>query len=632
MNALRRLANWLQPRSLVGRVFALYTVTLVGFVAASVGLFVHNQFTEGLESAQHRAEGLVLVMSPTVTESAVIGDYDTLKKMLDNAIRHSDFAAAEFIDLRGARVRAVAEGVSYAQPPAWLARLIADRLYEANQTIRVGGKDYGVLRLRFAAEHIAGDMWRQSLVAFALGAVALAGGLVGILVPLRRWLGKLDRFHELERAGPETLPVPEDAPIELRRTFETLIRSAREREAALTGLRRVLEDLLPGASRGHRDDLEAITQLISQLTTHLQERGAQLDAIFALSPDGFVSFDGQQRVNYTSPAFTQLTGLTSDEVLGMTEGELLAAWHGGSGARADQLPSLAVLRSAGQRILLPVERPKRRVLELALRTGNSQAVSQVLLLRDVTHQTEVDQMKSEFLSTAAHELRTPMASIYGFVELLSMKRLSPEKQDKALDTVHRQTKLMMSIVDELLDLARIEARRGMDFEFRRVDLTASVEQVVRDFVAPAGRQAPTLHLPDLVLPASIDQTKFAQALSNVLSNAYKYSPGGGEVTLSMSVGPDHTAILTVTDHGIGMTAEQLERICERFWRADSSGTIPGTGLGMSIVKEIVELLGGRLSVASEAGRGTSVTFQLPLLRNSSEPSPAPSPYAEFEPA
>ena len=608
--------RWWRPRwpqSLLGRVFALYTIALVGFVTAGVALFVRYQFTEGLESAQQRADGLVLVMSPTITESAVIGDYDTLKRTLENAIRHSDFASAEFIDLKGAKVQALAPPLDHGSPPAWLSRQIHERLYETNLTVSVGGRDYGVLRLRFAPERIAGELWRQSLVALALGAMALGGGLVAILVPLRRWLGKLDRLQQLERAGLDSLPVPEDAPIELQRTFETLIRAAKEREAALTALRSVLEGLLPGASSRGGDDLEAITQMISRLTTQVLEHGEHLNAIFQLSPDGFVSFDTERRVNYASPAFTRLTGLSEGEIAGVHESTLLARWHAVSGARPDQLPSLALLRSAGQKVLLTVERPKRRVLELALRSGETQIVSQVLLVRDVTHQTEVDQMKSEFLSTAAHELRTPMASIFGFVELLILKRLSPQRQQSALETVHRQTKLMMSIVDELLDLARIEARRGMDFEYERLDLRAVVEQVVRDFAVPDGRQTPALALPAAAVPVSIDRKKFAQALGNVLSNGYKYSPEGGAVEVSLVVSGTSTAQLTVADRGIGMSSAQLARVCERFWRADASGSIPGTGLGMSVVKEIVELLGGRLSLASEPGAGTQVTFELPVL-------------------
>ena len=124
---------------------------------------------------------------------------------------------------------------------------------------------------------------------------------------------------------------------------------------------------------------------------------------------------------------------------------------------------------------------------------------------------------------------------------------------------------------------------------------------------------------DRHLPVCVDLNKMRQALGNVLSNAYKYSPAGGPVQLRLVDGPPSQGGappmvgIEVRDHGIGMTAQQLSRVSERFYRADASGNIPGTGLGMSIVKEIIELLGGRLALASEPGQGTAVTLWLSLF-------------------
>jgi signal transduction histidine kinase len=257
------------------------------------------------------------------------------------------------------------------------------------------------------------------------------------------------------------------------------------------------------------------------------------------------------------------------------------------------------------------------MLEVGLRLGNTEAISQVLSLRDVTHKSEVDQMKSEFLSTAAHEMRTPMASIFGFVELMLHRQLSPERQRDVLETIHRQSQLMINIVNELLDLARIEARRGSDFVLETVDLADLVRDVLHDFNPPQERAVPQLATEAALTTVCVDLNKMRQALSNVLSNAYKYSPGGGAVSVRLVDGPPAaagtppTVGVEVRDRGIGMTAEQLARVSERFYRADASGSIPGTGLGMSIVKEITELLGGRLALASEPEQGTAVTLWLP---------------------
>lgn len=750
----------LLPGSLVGRVFALYTVVLAGFVLAGLGLFYRYQFSVELEEAQLRAETLSAVVLPTIADSAVIGDYDTIRRTLERAVYHSSFSSASFIDLRGGLVRAPHAEAPPVNAPDWLVRAVAERLYDTNQTINVGGRDYGVLRLSFAPERIAGGLWAQTRIAIVLALASLAGGLLLIRFPLVRWLGKLSRVEQFEKAMDEGEAVPtllaaDEAPTEFRATFEVLGRAAanlrsqrtqaavtlgsiadgvftldqsgsialanvaasemlgrraedmlgrpvaevlpqlfvvgdelmpwrnrrttllagerevvvettlspilapdgatvghvlacrdvseqhqldqrlrtelRSREAALVELRKVLEGLtrdLPLCPTGP-DDLAAISAMISELVSRLQVRGEQLDAIFALSPDGFVSFDAERHANYVSPSFSRLTGIAATAVLGRSETEVesllraqsgdIAAWRGFAAIRTEARQALD--GAAPKRTLIELERPTKRVLEVGLREGTTPVISQVLSLRDVTHETLVDQMKSEFLSMAAHELRTPMASIYGFAELLMRRKLSPEKQQEVLQTIHRQSELMVSIVNELLDLARIEARRGLDLELQTLDLGALVRDVIGDFKTPEGRERP--EFADAAGPAAaqVDRNKMRQAIGNVVSNAYKYSSPGSAVRVRIvsEAVPVPRVGIEIADRGIGMTADQLARVSERFYRADASGNVPGTGLGMSIVKEIIELLGGRLEMTSEPGQGTVVTLWLPLAAVAAKP-------------
>ncbi|WP_088278998.1 ATP-binding protein [Ideonella sp. A 288] len=746
----------LLPRSLVGRVYALYTVTLLAFVAAGLGLFYRHQFTVEMDEAQERAATLSAVIVPSVTDSAVIGDYDTIRRTLEQAVYHSSFASASFIDIRGGAVSAKQAERPRTQPPAWLANLVAARLYDTNQTIAVGGRDYGVLRLSFATERIAGLLWEQVRIALLMAVASLVGGLVLIRFPLVHWLGKLGRLQAFEEAmhGGHAAPsmlAAEEAPTEFQETFAVLGRAAERlqshrvqatvtlgaiadgvftldptgrvllanpaacamtgrdaeaaagqpigqllpglvfgeeglvawsgrrttlhqaergevvvdttlspilapdgntsgyvlacrdvseqhrldqrlraeleaREQALVALRRVLEGLtpdLPAPATGP-DDLAAISSMISGLVHRLQMRGEQLDAIFALSPDGFVSFDARRRVNYVSPAFTRLTGIAAERVLGAPEGQvesLLRAQgddtRGWCGFEAMRRASTATsTRGRPPRELIELVRPADRVLEARLRQGTTEAISQVLSLRDVTHETVVDRMKSEFLSTAAHELRTPMASIYGFAELMARRRMTTDQQHEIAETIHRQSELMITILNELLDLARIESRSGRDFEIETLDLSELAAQVLRDFKPPQDRALPVLDGDEAPATVRADRNKLRQALGNVLSNAFKYSPDGQPVSVTVvhRDGPDGAAIgVQVRDRGIGMTPAQLSRVCERFYRADASGNIPGTGLGMSIVKEIVELLDGQLAIDSTAGVGTTVTLWLPAV-------------------
>lgn len=363
----------------------------------------------------------------------------------------------------------------------------------------------------------------------------------------------------------------------------------------------------------------------------IRDRTEQLNAIFALSPDAFISFDAKRHVKYVSPAFRGMTGLDEAQLIGLHETDFSDRLRALCSAKAP-FPGLSQLHSAlsdreqahgaepalDQRQLIVLQGDRPRILEVGLRQSDAETVSQILYFRDVTHEQEIDRMKSDFLSTAAHELRTPMASIYGFSELLLSARLTEGRRQEALGAIHRQSKLMISIVNELLDLARIDARRGQDFDFQCVELNDVIGQVCADFQPPEERAAP-LHAPSArTLYVMADRLKLLQAIGNVLSNAYKYSPDGGDVSLDLVTEPADSIRLErvgirVTDRGIGMTSEQLARVSERFYRADTSGRIPGTGLGMSIVKEIISLHGGEIQLESEFGVGTTVTLWLPAM-------------------
>ena len=359
----------------------------------------------------------------------------------------------------------------------------------------------------------------------------------------------------------------------------------------------------------------------------------QLKAIFELSPDGFVSFDGAHCVKYVSPAFTRMTGLQDATVLGLDEVEFSALLAQACVPTAS-FPGMAALRArlegavdaapvADHQRQLKIELTgvRKRVLEVSLREKNAQNVTQILYLRDVTHETEVDRLKSEFFSTAAHELRTPMTSIYGFTELLLSHQFDEAQWRDFLSIIFKQIELMISIINELLDLARIEATQGKDFTITRVDVGDMLQEIVKGFKTQGGRAAP----PPVVLKRPIevlaDRVKLTQAVLNVLSNAYKYSPKGGAVTLEIVLSqPDGASVeddaalqvgIRISDQGIGMTESELAHVFDRFYRADASGKIPGTGLGMSIVHEIVTLLGGHVRIESAIGVGSTVTIWLP---------------------
>lgn len=420
----------------------------------------------------------------------------------------------------------------------------------------------------------------------------------------------------LRRSDGSTCPVDislSRAEWDERQFILALVRDISERKAAEAELAR------------YQHSLEA---LVEQRTRELNVRTEQLDAIFALSPDGFVSFDAERRVSFANGAFLRMTGLEGTDLTGMGEDalqQLLASKCVPTAPFPGIAPLLATYRQQLQdgispadsrRQLFELAAPASRVLEVGIRVPEaSTSVSQILYFRDVTHETEVDRMKSEFLTTAAHELRTPMASIYGYTELLRLREFEAPRRQQLLETISRQSQLMSSIINELLDLARIESRRGKDFVIELHCLQDIVAETCNGYKVPAGRNPPVITPSRQPLYVNVDRQKIQQALLNIISNAYKYSPQGGEVTISLHVdeAPGARRVgIEVLDPGIGMTPEQLARVFERFYRADDSGNIPGTGLGMSIVKEIVELHRGEVRLASAPGQGTTVMLWLPL--------------------
>lgn len=346
----------------------------------------------------------------------------------------------------------------------------------------------------------------------------------------------------------------------------------------------------------------------------LAKQNARLDAIFALSPDGFIACDAQDRVEYANGAVLRTLGLAEGELRGLGL-EALDAQLRERCEQPERYPGLAALFDSDPRengLLLELRWPSRAMVAVKGVQGGQDGPSRVLYFRDVTREAEVDRMKSEFLSTAAHELRTPMASIYGFSELLAEGGHDPETVKDLAQTIHGQSVRMTSIINELLDLARIEARRGKDFRYQPVLLAEVVAQAIAG-VRPDPERHPVSLAIDSTAWVTADPGKLVQALVNILGNAVKYSPAGGGIDLE-SLGPDadHPGLLgiAVRDRGIGMTPEQCGRVFDRFWRADTSGHIPGTGLGMAIVKEIVDLHGGRIEVVSRAGQGTTVRLWL----------------------
>ncbi|HEB13534.1 MAG TPA: PAS domain S-box protein, partial [candidate division CPR3 bacterium] len=224
---------------------------------------------------------------------------------------------------------------------------------------------------------------------------------------------------------------------------------------------------------------------------------------------------------------------------------------------------------------------------------------------------ELDRMKSEFLSTAAHELRTPLTSILGFSEILLKRKLDEERKNRFLKIINEESLSLSALINDLLDLSRIESGRGFKITKAPIEIGGIILENVDIFQEQTDKHTFKVNLPDDLVKIEADKDKINQVMENLISNALKFSPEGGEITVSMKETKDEVKV-SVSDNGMGIPEKDLSHVFEKFYRAEnaSSEAIGGTGLGLAIVKYIVESHGGKIWVESKLAKGSTFSFVL----------------------
>ncbi|WP_298036728.1 PAS domain S-box protein [uncultured Desulfuromonas sp.] len=239
----------------------------------------------------------------------------------------------------------------------------------------------------------------------------------------------------------------------------------------------------------------------------------------------------------------------------------------------------------------------------------------ITILRDMTREREIERIKREFLSTAAHELRTPLTAVMGFAELLlSGEDFDAQQQREFLEVIFEKTEALERIVDELLDVGRIETGRQIPLEKAPCSIGETIAAAVEGFRPQLCGKKLEISLPEADPRLEVDRQKMVQVLESLLDNAVKYSPGAGQVRIVGAAAGDAYRV-SIEDEGIGMSPEQADRAFDKFYRADASSTaVGGLGLGLTVARSIVEAHGGRIWLESGPGEGTRAIFSLPLER------------------
>ncbi len=358
----------------------------------------------------------------------------------------------------------------------------------------------------------------------------------------------------------------------------------------------------------------------------MQESEERFRQMFQSNPDPVVLAKLQDgTILDVNKAFENATGITRITALGHNSEEL-ALWADQSQREAFRKKLKAHGEVDNYEANFRVPDGQNRTALVSARVFNLHNDSCILLvIRDITTEKaaervliEMDQMKSELITTAAHELNTPLSAIMGYTELLITPEISKTLNDaqklEFLKEVYDKGEALSHIIDNLLDIGRIDCGQPASLDLHEADFTEVLSKTIGFYRVHDKEHIYTLDIPkDPVKPKLlIDRHRINQVLENLLSNAMKYSPKGTEIILKSRLEQDGWEV-RVIDQGIGMKQEQLDHIYEKFYRADSSDTsIGGLGLGMSIAKQIIESHNGEIRVESAMGEGTTVIFNLPF--------------------
>ncbi len=353
----------------------------------------------------------------------------------------------------------------------------------------------------------------------------------------------------------------------------------------------------------------------------VQER-RRLDAVLEGSADGIAIMDPGHRVQRWNRALVRLTGVGAAIAVGSRYDELIH-W-----AKREPGLDLTEAEAGGWPFSSVASLYVEGDLERATDAGGPVAVgityapifdrenrlvNIVANVRDITRFREAEQLKSTFISVISHELKTPVSLIKGYAGTLLREdaRWDARTVHESLKVIEEEADRLTALIENLLDASRLQAG-ALSLTKTDVALDALAAQLAEKFRTQTDKHTFVVEFPPAFPLVRGDEERLRQVLTNLLSNAIKYSPNGGAIRLSGRVEPERV-VVTVSDEGSGLPAEELTRVFDRFYRADTSATrrAQGAGLGLYLAKSVIEAHGGRIWADSESGRGAAFSFSLP---------------------
>jgi two-component system phosphate regulon sensor histidine kinase PhoR len=411
---------------------------------------------------------------------------------------------------------------------------------------------------------VAAVLWALAGAAGALAVLALGWGAI-----LAFHIVNLDRLTHWAATSTET-PVPEGSG-PWRPAFSALYRRVRTR-------------------RAHERDL-----------AHLIER---FQSAAEAVPDGMVVLDTANRIKWANVRAQSLLGLDLSQDIGAPLMNFVR-----------QPEFVRYVEAGDHRDPIVIDSQRDAGVTLAIQIVPFGVAEKLLISRDVTQLESVARMRRDFIANVSHELKTPLTVISGFVETLQELELDERQRVRFLQLMQEQAASMQRLVEDLLTLSALESEQNTlaDEQFAIVPLLLHISADAKGL--SQGQHQVMLDIGDAALVTG-SRDELASAFGNLVSNAIRYTPAGGTITLAWRVMPDGAGVFSVTDTGIGIGPEHLPRLTERFYRVDRSRSraTGGTGLGLAIVKHVLLRHQAELEIASEPGKGSTFSVRLPARR------------------
>ena len=477
-------------------------------------------------------------------------------------------------EIQEARLKGVGKSVRYSNT------LGVNTLYVA-VVIKNGSKISGYVRLARPLHDVQGaveQVYQSIFLAMLIGALASLAIALFFSHRLAAPIRTMEEFTQRLRKG---LPV---GSIILRTSDET---------------------------RTLADDINYLVEELKDKIRLAQEEKSKLMTALTSINEGVVILNNDEKIEFLSPALAGILSGQYEDFLGKTlleafrNAELQKAFQSFKQTRQSILREIAL--GAAETVIMNVS-----LSEVQGLPGEEKVM---IVFHDVTRLKKLERVRTDFVANVTHEIRTPLTAVIGYLETLQAGALeNPGDAKRFTDIMLKQARRLHRLVEDLMILSRIELGEVV-FRFEAVFLPEAMDSVISllDAKAAAKTIAMQNRLPQNLRPIKADRDRLSQILVNVLDNAVKFTPEGGRITMEAEERGDQV-VLKISDTGIGIPVEEVQRLGERFYRVDKarSRELGGTGLGLSIVKHLMLAHGGRMEIESRPGRGTTVSLCFPL--------------------